>query len=294
MATTTVANARQDGAAVEDATGRSHQADVRRGAEIRSSPGLDVLRTELHLSRDAGVPVRMWWRDDDLVANSRGFDALIGLARTFRAPLLVAIIPGLASEALDVSEADPDLIDFCQHGWRHINHQPLGGGKSEFGAGRDPEAVEAEIAAGQVALARLLGDRSRPIFVPPWNAFDERHLDIVRARGFTGLSTFGPRPRAFAVDGLRLANTHLDILQWEAPGGPRPVPFDDACLRLARIVREQREKPEADAEPIGILSHHRAMREESWSLLEGLLSAFAGVPGVSWLTPSQVFAPPPA
>lgn len=279
---------------VEGASGRSDRADARPASEARSSRGLDVLRTELHLSREAGVPVRMWWRDDDLVANSRAFEALIRLAQTFRTPALVSIIPGLASEALDVSAADPDLIHFCQHGWRHINHQPEGGGKSEFGAGRDPEAVEAEIAAGQVVLTRLLGDRCMPIFVPPWNACDERHLEIVRARGFTGLSSFGPRPRPFAVGGLRLANAHLDILQWEAPGGPRPVPFDEACLRLARIVREQRQKPEADAEPIGILSHHRAMREESWSLLEGLLSAFSGVPGVSWLTASQVFAPPPA
>jgi hypothetical protein len=261
-------------------------------ADPFSPSGLELFQEEVELSRVAGVPVDLWWRDDDLVASSANFDAMVRLAGTFAAPVLVAIIPGLASDGLDIRETDRNLVHFCQHGWKHSNHQPDGHGKSEFGPGRDPAAVTAEIAAGQTILARLLGDRRLPVFVPPWNAFDSRHLGILRSRGFTGLSLHGPRAQSFAVDGVRLANTHIDILRWDSPGQPQALAAEDVFQRLAQIVRRQRQTPAADRESIGLLSHHRAMGNDAWALLETIFSAVADIPGISWIPPSRVFASP--
>lgn len=272
MATTTVANARQDGVAVEDATGGA----TRRTSAAAQKSGRP--RVSMSCGRSCTCRGTRACRcgcgggmTSQFVANSRGFDALIGLARTFRAPLLVAIIPGLASEALDVSEADPTSLTSASTAGGTSITSLWAAAKANSVPDATPEAVEAEIAAGQVALARLLGDRSRPIFVPPWNAFDERHLDIVRAREYTGLSTFGPRPR---------------LSRSMASGWPTPI--STSCNGRHQAARDRcrstmpacawpasfasKEKPEADAEPIGILSHHRAMRgEDPWSLLEGLL-----------------------
>ncbi|MFV3126359.1 hypothetical protein [Niveispirillum sp. KHB5.9] len=253
---------------------------------------LEQLREEAQLSHEAGRPARFWWRDDDLVANSANFDALTGLAVRFHAPLLVAVIPGMAAAMLDLGRADPGLVHFCQHGWKHTNHLTAGPGKSEFGGDRAPDTVLAEIAAGRDILVRLLGDRFMPVFVPPWNAFDPGHLPALTACGLTGLSTYGHRPGPYAADGIRLANTHIDILRWDAPGGPKALAAGDVFDRLAQLVRRQRLDPGADPEPIGILSHHRAMGDDAWALLDGLFDAINGMPGAGWAAPPAIFAPP--
>ncbi len=254
--------------------------------------GLELFQEEVELSRAADVPVHLWWRDDDLVANSANFETLVSVAMTFAAPVLVAVIPGLVSDLLDVHDTDRSLVHFCQHGWKHSNHEPPGIAKSEFGSGRDASAVTAEIAAGQTTLARLLGERRLPIFVPPWNAIDKRHLEILQARGFTGLSVHGPRTQSFAVDGVRLANTHIDILRWDMPGQPKALTVEDTFQRLAQIVRQQRQMRPSDPEPIGLLSHHRAMGSDAWALIETIFSAVGNVRGISWVSPTQVFASP--
>lgn len=248
------------------------------------------LREEVGLSLAAGRPVRFWWRDDDLVANSPRFDALIGRASSFTAPLLVAVIPGAASAALDVGAADGGLVHFCQHGWKHINHRSEGQGKSEFDGQRDAALVRAEIAEGASLLARLLGDRFMPVFVPPWNDFDAVHLPSLPACGLTGLSAYGVRPSAQAAPGIRLVNTHVDILRWNAPGGPRAVPAADVADRLAHLVRQQRLGPALTSpEPIGVLSHHRAMEADAWDLLDQILACINDMQGASWIAPPEAF-----
>lgn len=250
----------------------------------------DLLPEEVALSHAAGRAVHFWWRDDDLIANSANFDRLVARSAAFSAPLLVAIIPGLASGALDVGVADRALVYFCQHGWRHINHRTDGPGKSEFGGDRDGALVRTEIADGASILTRLLGDRFMPVFVPPWNEFDVTHLPALSACGLSGLSAYGPRPSVDAAPDIRLVNTHIDILRWNTPGGPRAVPAADVAHRLAHLIRQQRLDPAlASPEPIGILSHHRAMGDDSWALLDDILACINDMPGASWLSPPQAF-----
>lgn len=252
----------------------------------------DRLREEVALSHAAGRAVHFWWRDDDLIANSANFDRLIARSATFAAPLLVAIIPGLASGALDIGAADRALVYFCQHGWRHTNHRVDGPGKSEFGGDRDGVSVRAEIAEGAGILARLLGDRFMPVFVPPWNELDAVHLPALSACGLVGLSAYGPRPSAYAAPGIRLVNTHIDILRWNTPGGPQAVAAADVAHRLAHLIRQQRLEADATVpgEPIGILSHHRAMGDDAWARLDDILACINDMPGASWLSPPQAFA----
>ncbi len=238
------------------------------------------------------MTVRMWWRDDDLIENTPKFDMLMQASERFNAAILVAIIPGLASEHLDVQKTDPKLAFFCQHGWKHINHEADRGGKSEFADSRDLADVANEIALGQAVLARLIGERSLPIFVPPWNSVAEPHVQTLATRGFTGLSTYGRRREGFAAPGVRLVNTHIDVLDWSTGAVPRAVPIDDLLDRLTKFVRKQREEASADPEPIGILTHHRAMREDAWPVLDELLPILLSTPGLTWASPPEVFAAP--
>ena len=250
------------------------------------------LRREIELSQDEGLPVELWWRDDDLIANTPNFDILMELSESIAAPVLMAIIPGLLGD-LRLDAASSELVYFCQHGWRHINHEADGAAKSEFGAGRDPDAVAVEIAQGLDRLDKLLGARRFPVFVPPWNAFDACHLGSLVGQGFTGLSSYPARKASFAADGVRLANTHIDVLNWTPGGPPGHRPLAELLNHLATLVASRRTERAADPEPIGLLTHHRAMISETWPVLQELFRTLNAIPGVSWACPTEVFAAPP-
>jgi hypothetical protein len=166
----------------------------------------------------------------------------------------------------------------------------VGAPKSEFGADRDAMTVLDEIAVGQATLARRLGDRQVPVFIPPWNSFHPKHFDALSSQGFLGLSRYGHRDRPSEVQGVRQVNTHIDILQWNAHGGPRCLPIDEVLRRLAGLIQRQRLEP-MDAEPIGLLTHHRAMQADAWSMLNTLFTILRSNPGVSWASPPELFAP---
>jgi peptidoglycan/xylan/chitin deacetylase (PgdA/CDA1 family) len=251
---------------------------------------LEALRKEVAQSVEEGRDVALWWRDDDLIAHGANFEALIGLSARTAIPLLIAIIPGLVDQSLDIHATDPALAFFCQHGWQHRNHEPGLGPKSEFGPGRAIAEVRDEVIAGRGMLERLLGNRLLPAFVPPWNAFDPRHGEVLDECGFTGLSTYTIRTSTDFRPGIRMVNTHLDVLRWDAEGGPVPLALDDLLARLADLVMQHRLAGAAELEPIGLLTHHRAMRPDTWPAVEALFAALCEVDGITWRSPGDLFA----
>ena len=103
--------------------------------------------------------------------------------------------------------------------------------------------------------------------------------------GFSGLSTFGRRPRAEAVRGLRLVNTHLDLIDWKGHRG-----FVGMEAALATLVAALGAARSASEEPIGVLSHHLAMDEAGWDFLRSLLGRARTMSGVEIRAAKRVFA----
>ena len=60
----------------------------------------DDLEPELALWRRKGLIPRFWLRDDDATRPTPALDRLLGLVHAFDAPLLLAVIPADATEAL--------------------------------------------------------------------------------------------------------------------------------------------------------------------------------------------------
>lgn len=253
---------------------------------------IEKLREEVILSLEHNTKVNLWWRDDDLINNSVKFNNLVDISGNYGVPVLISIIPGLTSDSLDIHHCDEELIYFCQHGWKHINHELDGELKSEFGSTRETSVVLDEIISGQMKLTYLLGERRLPVFVPPWNTFGDKHLNILKDRGFTGLSTHNIRKSPFAIGDIRIANTHIDILRWHAHANPSMIPLENIIEKITDLVRRQRIHPLPDPEPIGLLSHHRAMDKDSWLMIDELFSVLASISGITWMTPPKVFEKP--
>jgi hypothetical protein len=240
---------------------------------------------ELAAWRAAGRTPTFWWRDDDAGRSDGGLDRLLGLAGKTAVPLGVAVVPAwLEPDVAALLRAAPPSVAALQHGWAHANHEPVpdpGSARprpAEFGPARSLAVALAEIEQGWQRLGGALGDRALQVFVPPWNRVTPGVSAALPGLGYRALSTFGPRDGAGSGAGFGIVNCHVDPVVWR--DGKR---FAGAAVTLDRLRAEltaRRHGQTDPAEPIGILTHHRAMALDQWTFLEELLTRLHRHPAV--------------
>lgn len=250
------------------------------------SAAVAALEAELSRWQALGRPIRLWLRDDDAVAPSAALSRLADLAERFRLPVLLAVIPMLSTPALAAELAARPMLRPCQHGVWHRNHAAEGAKKSEFGAGRSRAEIESELWEGRQHLLQSLGPLLMPVFVPPWNRIDADVASRLPALGFTGLSCFRGFRLADEV-GLALANTDLDIMDWQ--GGRIGRSLDAMAAELAAMLATRRDDAAAET-VIGLLLHHRDHDEPGWGALAQLLQVLTAHPVVRPTDPTLIFA----
>ncbi|MGI6855639.1 polysaccharide deacetylase family protein [Mesorhizobium sp. 1B3] len=222
-----------------------------------------AVSAELDIWRDEGLQARFWLRDDDATEPSDRLDRLIDLVRRFDVPLLLAVIPALATAALADRLSDELLVTSCTHGYAHRNHMPEGQKAVEL-AGRDVEAELAELTSGRRRLLGLFPGSLSGILVPPWNRIAPELAARVHECGFTALSTWSWQRTGTTLPEL---NTQIDVMNWTGGRtGHGPEAIADELLRRLRQARGR------GGAPLGILSHHLVHDESAWSTLEALIS----------------------
>lgn len=221
-----------------------------------------ALELELARWRELGLTPRFWLRDDDATRPTPALDRLLGLVRQYDAPLLLAVIPAAATDALaDLIRREP-LVTPAVHGYAHRSHMPGEAPAMELGGERPVDAVLGELQAGRTRLRRLFGERLSGILVPPWNRLSREVAARLHEAGFTALST-----NSWHEDGSSLpqVNTQIDIVDWA--NGRRGRTIEWAMGELLRRLEQARERGGA---PLGILSHHLVHDERAWTTLEAL------------------------
>jgi predicted glycosyltransferase/peptidoglycan/xylan/chitin deacetylase (PgdA/CDA1 family) len=221
--------------------------------------------------------VRLWWRDDDAVADTPALDRLLALARRHGLPLALAVIPSRATDGLAERLAAEPLIDVLVHGYSHANHAPNGRKKQELGY-RPSAEMAAELQQGHDKLRGLFGDRCLPVLVPPWNRIDPAFVKSLPACGFRGLSTSGFRSGP-ALDDLTVVNTHFDPIAWKDGGG-----LIDHLTLLTQFCDTLKNK-----EPLGILTHHLVHDEWVWSFMDRFLAMLKQHSHLSFLGARELF-----
>jgi len=227
------------------------------------SPLRDALA---NLRRDR-IELPIWWRDDDAIAPTRALDRLGTLSERLAVPVHLAVIPKDATPDLAGNLSDRDHLMPVVHGWAHQSHAGPGQKNSEFGTPRASAA--ANIADAAARMRALFGTSFAPLFVPPWNRLHDSHLTTLSHAGFLGVSTFKPRPSAFASEGLKQINTHIDPIDWR---GTRDLVDPDALVTHIAQTLEDRRRGATDAlEPLGLLTHHLVHSESIWQASEHIL-----------------------
>lgn len=245
-----------------------------------------ALDDEVAQWRSLGRAVELWWRDDDAVDVTAALERLLALRRAVDVPLALAVVPANATAALAARLAGETATEVLQHGYAHVNHAPANEKKMELGLHRPAMHVLGDLGTGWLAMERLFQGRALPVLVPPWNRLAPPLVPALPEIGFSGLSAFGARPRAAPVRGLRQINAHLDLVDWR--GGQKFVGRQQAVDGLVAALAGARSR---GGEPIGVLSHHLAMDDETWDFLVSLWEKLKAMPGVTLPTVRELFGP---
>lgn len=232
---------------------------------------MSMARLELEIScwQELGQTPRLWWRDDDAVDVTPALDQLTALTGDQGIPVLLAVIPARASDALANHVALYRHFDPCVHGWAHENHEPTGVKRAELGHARPLEMVIADLARGHARLEVLFGNHLMPVLVPPWNRMRADLADHLPEAGLTGFSAFSHKLLAPDVQ----ANTHVDVMDWTARRGK---PAQVVLGQLADALALSRGNGFYE---IGLLTHHLVHDETAWAVCQAL----TGLEGVAWV-----------
>ena len=171
------------------------------------------LQAALDAALERGAAIRVWWRDDDAGRDHPALTRLLELAECHAAGLALAVVPVWLEPGAQARIAASRYATVLQHGFAHANHAPPERKSIELG-GRDPEAVLGELEWDRGMLEDVFGCAFLAVIVPPWNRLHPEIMRHLPRLGYTGISTYLARRSAEPWPGLRMVNTHLDVIDW--------------------------------------------------------------------------------
>ena len=245
------------------------------------------LESELDAWSAVGRVASFWWRDDDAAAPGPKLDQLIDISKS--AGLLLAVIPKRLEPALVASLAHTAHVYVAQHGYAHINHAPRGQGLGawELGLHRGIDRVMADLDAGRACLEGHFKSQFLPVVVPPWNRIAPELLPAIAARGYQGLSAFGPRSAVNPAPGLTVVNAHCDPIKWKSE--PRFRGVDKTITQLIEHLQARRDGVVDADEPTGFLTHHIDLDAAAWDFCAGLVELINNHGAAQWRSPQDLF-----
>lgn len=228
-----------------------------------------------------------WWRDDDAVDVTPQLNRLVSLARVHDVGIGLSVIPVASTPALQRFVRQHAQIDVLVHGFAHVNHARPDESKREFGGNRSQTEMVRDLVEGLALIRGAFGARSLPVLVPPWNRINPGIVMQLPRLGYSGLSTWKPRPVRHRVAALRQVNAHLDVIDWRRGKVPKNERL--VASLLLRKLRWRRLHPSRAKEPLGILTHHLLWSPEIEGVLAGILTSTRKHPAAGWLSARDAF-----
>jgi peptidoglycan/xylan/chitin deacetylase (PgdA/CDA1 family) len=226
---------------------------------------LDPVRAAL----DEG-PVQVFFRDDDAGWGDEALWALLDLFERRGLPVDVAVIPAVLHRGLATaltSRVRGGGVHVHQHGWAHVNHEPVGR-KCEFGPSRSYAEQAWDIARGQAVLLDAFGELLDPVFTPPWNRCSDATAAALRA---TDLRILSRDSTAAPLHDLTLTEVPVTVDWFGSRKGVRWTPYELAA-RAADAVRSGR--------PVGFMFHHAVTDSGELAAIGALLALLSVHPHV--------------
>ena len=245
------------------------------------SDPFEILIGELDRWQGDGKRASFWLRNDDGTLPSPRLRHLLALTADHRIPLALACIPGFTGGSLAKWVAEYRHAIVWQHGVWHRNHAPSTAKKQELISAN--ALCQTDLAAGFAKLKVLFGDQFSPVLVPPWNRIDQQTADRLDNAGYEGVSMFGTARKVRFPAGIRIENTHTDLIDWS--NGAKFIGEERALKQLVLLLQQQRNGHLPSQTLLGLLIHHAVMERDSWDFLSRLFEVTNGHPSARWCVP---------
>ncbi|WP_243310740.1 polysaccharide deacetylase [Fundidesulfovibrio agrisoli] len=222
-----------------------------------------IQAAELGLSQAPGGRAQVFFRADDVAVPGNSFTKMVGIFREGGAPLCMATVPSWLTvsrwQALLKEAREDELFCWCQHGWRHMNFEPVGQKKREFGQARPAKDKRLDLTKGFKRLGEIMEQRFTPVFSPPWNRCDGESMAAMPAIGFRGLSrTVGAGPNP--PENLPDFPVRMDLHTRKEP---------DPQASLEAMLDEMRQGLASGR--LGVMLHHQRMNDAAGVFLAALI-----------------------
>lgn len=212
--------------------------------------------------------VQLWLRDDDACRNSAQLQRLIEITEDI--PISLAVIPGRLETSLVDTLKSRDNISVLQHGYRHENHDGEAQQRCEFPDTNLKLQIINDLSQGMAILEDAFGPQFNRVFVPPWNRFSSKWLDVLPQYGYEGFSAH----YSYGDNGpVQTHHVHVDILarpQQQYRGDQHVIGEELLSKHIGHHTS-----------PIGIMTHHMAHDEACWAFLEKLVQ----LDHIEWVNP---------
>lgn len=228
-----------------------------------------------------GQQVQVFFRADDIGRPDPAFTQMMELFLQHEVPLCLAVVPKWLTrehwQAMACFFPEKKLWCWHQHGYAHINHEPMGK-KNEFGPSRSRVAQQKDLLDGQQHLAEIMGDLVCPVFTPPWNRCCNITLELLRELRFAAVS------RSTGGEGI-------------VPGFPDVFVTLDLHTGKAREVHQAAERVLRECRQgvasgrLGVMLHHLRMNEQAFSFLARFIDILKRQQGVRFVTFRELLAP---
>jgi SAM-dependent methyltransferase len=265
---------------------------ARARASTRPDPWRDLQR-ELELWRDSGAKPKFWLRDDDATTARSQLVELADLCARENVPLTLAIIPLPVTLTLIELVAKSHNLTAIQHGFDHVNRQTAPDMvKSEFPDGRDLVEAVRSVQLGAYVMKEAFGERTIPVFCPPWGTMAANVRDSLQGLNFVGFSGSRTgreihRRSMLPAAGLRLASAHVAVNRPRMGEPLADVYILETLVSLIRAIRL-----EGSDEPIGIMTHHWGVDAYVRDFLKQLFDVTRATGGV-WSDARTIFGVEP-
>ncbi|MBW1990037.1 MAG: hypothetical protein JRI97_10890, partial [Deltaproteobacteria bacterium] len=221
------------------------------------------------VARHGGKPGRpaVFFRADDVVAVDPEFMAMARIFAAVRAPLSLAVIPARTTPAaarglLAACGGEDSLWCWHQHGVDHENRAATGK-KEELPDSMGKEQIRAAVARGKRTMEELFGERSEPVYTPPWNRCGRKVLEALTALGFNAVSR-APGAEPPAGGEMKDIPVCMDLHTRKETS-----PEDAAFRMLAELDRG------LESGLLGVMIHHHRMNRAAVGYLKRLVGILA-------------------
>ena len=225
-------------------------------------------------------PRSVFFRDDDGGWADKRLSALGHLMIKLSAPLDIAVIPWAVSDETlrvigELRGLSAELIHLHQHGYQHINHEPLLR-KCEFGAARSYTQQFHDISTGWEILRGYFGDIVEPIFTPPWNRCSADTARILSKLGYRGLSCITGSDSVEHGNALR-----IDVcIDWFKKKNGIRLSWPEFCAYVQKQLIKNRN--------VGVMLHHEHMDSKELAQLSQFIEMLNNLPQVNFCSMQEL------